>query len=63
MLSYALQDQAHEEPNLLPKKAAAKAKAKASKAGKQKAKSLPVPMQEDGEDVLQDYELSDDDSD
>ena len=48
---------------MLPKKTSAKAKAKASKAGKQKVKSMLVPMQEDGEDVLQDYELSDDESD
>ena len=60
-----LQDEGLIEPDLLPKAGSAKVKAKAAKAGNsgKKSKAAPTALQEDGEDVLQDYELSDDESD
>lgn len=57
-----VQEEGGEEPDLLPERGSGKAKAKPVKAGK-KANIAPTAMQEDGEDVLQDYELSDDDRD
>ena len=60
-----VQDEGLIEPDLLPKIVSAKAKAKAGKAGNsgKKRSAASTAMQEDGEDVLQDYELSDDESD
>ena len=60
-----VQDDGNAQPNLLPKKGSAKAKTKAHAAAKpsKKVDRAATSMQEDGDDILQDYELSDEDSD
>lgn len=60
-----MQDEGNAEPNLLPKKGSSKAKTKAVSAAKpsKKVDRAATSMQENGDDILQDYELSDEDSD